>query len=323
MLGWYNRTMTHARFWWLSLIFLALLAACGPRGAVTEPPQPSPTPSPVLTPYHTPTWTPRPTLPLEPLPTPTWPTPTPWVHVIREGDTLLGIALQYGVSLEALQAANPGVDPGFLRVGATLVIPLSQENPAGLPTPTPVPLPWQDLACYPQADGGAWCFVAVRNTTETPLESLSALVRWGEQDAVAQALHNVLHPGQDTVLLAHLPAAGGEAQPKAYWLTSLQADPERLAARYIFGEATVLQADGLPGRLVRYRLQVTWPAQRAPRTLWVVGLGYAGDGRPVAARRWELVAEDLQAGPPLTLEVTLASAGPLLARTVWIVEGRP
>jgi N-acetylmuramoyl-L-alanine amidase len=46
---------------------------------------------------------------------------------IRPGDTLSEIAQRHGVSLEALQAANPLDDPHRLRVGTTLTIP--SESP--------------------------------------------------------------------------------------------------------------------------------------------------------------------------------------------------
>ena len=43
--------------------------------------------------------------------------------MVQPGDTLWLIARRYGISLEALQAANPGVDAWWLMPGQTLVIP--------------------------------------------------------------------------------------------------------------------------------------------------------------------------------------------------------
>ena len=45
-----------------------------------------------------------------PSPTPTV-TPTPHTYKIASGDTLGGLALRFGISLPALQTANPKVDP--------------------------------------------------------------------------------------------------------------------------------------------------------------------------------------------------------------------
>jgi tetratricopeptide (TPR) repeat protein len=47
----------------------------------------------------------------------------PRTHAVVAGETLAGIARKAGVSLTALQAANPGVTPKKLKVGQTLNLP--------------------------------------------------------------------------------------------------------------------------------------------------------------------------------------------------------
>jgi LysM repeat protein len=47
----------------------------------------------------------------------------PRAHIVAAGETLAGIARKSGVSLTALQSANPGVTPKKLRVGQTLNLP--------------------------------------------------------------------------------------------------------------------------------------------------------------------------------------------------------
>ncbi len=44
-------------------------------------------------------------------------------YTVQSGDTLFDIAVRFGVSLPALQAANPAVDPALLQVGQRLFIP--------------------------------------------------------------------------------------------------------------------------------------------------------------------------------------------------------
>jgi len=51
------------------------------------------------------------------------PTPTPRTHIVQPGETLLGIALRYGVTMRALQAANGISDPDHIEIGQVLVIP--------------------------------------------------------------------------------------------------------------------------------------------------------------------------------------------------------
>ncbi|MDR0896237.1 MAG: LysM peptidoglycan-binding domain-containing protein [Oscillospiraceae bacterium] len=54
-------------------------------------------------------------------------------YVVQRGDTFYKIAQQYGLTVQALQEANPGVDPARLQIGQVLCVP------GGQPAPTPCP----------------------------------------------------------------------------------------------------------------------------------------------------------------------------------------
>lgn len=54
-------------------------------------------------------------------------------YTIRSGDTFYNIARTHGISLDALIAANPGVNPDRLFIGQVICIPTSG------PTPPPTP----------------------------------------------------------------------------------------------------------------------------------------------------------------------------------------
>lgn len=61
-------------------------------------------------------------------------------YTIRPDDTLWDIAANYGLSLEELLAANPGVDPRHLMAGQQLVIPgIAQEILAAVQAPQAAP----------------------------------------------------------------------------------------------------------------------------------------------------------------------------------------
>ncbi len=84
------------------------------------------------------------------------------VAIVRPGDTLLGIALEFGVAVEVLRAANPNVDPRSLQVGQQLIIPISPPN--GIPTFPPLiglvlPVP----ICYPLPTERTLCLGEVQN----------------------------------------------------------------------------------------------------------------------------------------------------------------
>ena len=63
-------------------------------------------------------------------PTPT-PTPEPFYHVVQVGDSLTGIAAQYGVDWDDILTANRMADANALRAGDELIIP--GYAPAGVP----------------------------------------------------------------------------------------------------------------------------------------------------------------------------------------------
>jgi LysM repeat protein len=57
------------------------------------------------------------------------PAPTPGqqeIYVVREGDTISGIAARFGVSEEAILELNPMSDRDTLFVGQELIIPLAR-----------------------------------------------------------------------------------------------------------------------------------------------------------------------------------------------------
>ena len=63
------------------------------------------------------------------------------VYRVRPGDTLWLIAQRYGVSWQAIAAANPGIDPWWLAVGQELVIPAPGSQPPGQPPSGQPPQP--------------------------------------------------------------------------------------------------------------------------------------------------------------------------------------
>ena len=109
----------------------------------TESPTPTstPSPTPTSTPTATATDTPEPTPTLEPTETPTAEalpsaeaSPTPFIYVVKSGDNLYTIAQNFGVTVDDIMEAN-NLTSNRLRVGQTLIIPLSTPTPS--PTPEP------------------------------------------------------------------------------------------------------------------------------------------------------------------------------------------
>jgi LysM repeat protein len=71
------------------------------------------------------------------------PTPTPVTYTVRPNDTLFGIALQLGVSLEDLMAINDLTETSVLDVGQVLLVPSGDtpSEPTATATVTTAPPP--------------------------------------------------------------------------------------------------------------------------------------------------------------------------------------
>lgn len=161
-------------------IIAIIIVGCGQVITLTPTPVPTPTPTislalaaATLPPTSTPApYTPAPTM------TPTV-TPTPVVHTIQAGESLLGIASQYGVSVADLQDANGILDPRSLQIGQDLVIPRPeevQEDSAATPSPTPLPVSVQNLYFSETSIGGLWVLGEAQNTSGAPLEQVRITV---------------------------------------------------------------------------------------------------------------------------------------------------
>ncbi len=303
---------------WLALAVIALLVACAhPATPAAPTPMPTVTPSPgwTLTPYASPTATPSPL----PLPSPTLaaaagPSPTPWTYTVVKGDTLLGIALKFGITLKALQQANPGVDPQFLSVGTRLIIPVNGDNPAGLPTPTPMPVTVGQPFCAPQADGSAMCLVTVRNPGQQALESVGVwlvMADGGEQQV--ESLLDVLPPGKSTVLVARfLDAPPPPYRVAARVLRALPLPAESQSQRYATARVRGLQIS-IAGMVARVKGEVVLPKDAALKAVWVLGVAYGPQGQPVGVRRWEAPLP-IDAKTPNAFDFEVYSVGPPIQR---------
>ncbi len=309
------------RFVLTSLIILVALSACGSTAAQAG------TPTAGLTPYVTETHSPTGS-PIPPVSQAILPTPTPFIYTIVSGDTLSGIAQEFGVTLEALIAANPGVQPTALTVGTKLTIPVGGDT-SGEATPTPVPVGLPQARCWPEASGGLWCFALLRNDFPEAIENISVqftlLDPGGKQLAsqVAFAALDILPGWQSMPVAAHFPPPiGPQAAVRAEVLTSIRLlpnDPRYLPASVL---DTLVRLDG-SGRIAQVGGTVRLSGSNGTaNTIWVLGVAYDAAGEAVGIRRWESPAP-LKAGDRLPFSFTLSSLGPAIEHVDFLAEARP
>jgi hypothetical protein len=253
--------------------------------------------------------------------------------VVTEGESLLSIALDYGVSLESLQAANPDVQVRFLSIGAVLVIPPPEGGAAisatQLAPPPPLALDLTDPACYLTATGSLYCLVEVRNPLGTPAENVSARVTLAGSDGLpvangvgfaaveligslsAAPLAVVFEPAPDVDIAARAvelltadPATASVAAGRAFLLEIAeqtgQANGSRLFVRGLVRNASIYAASAASVTVTVYDAR---EALVGYRTVALAG-GMAVD----ATQEFALVVDSL--------------AGPI-ERYAIVAEGRP
>lgn len=270
-----------------------VLSACTP--VETTAPAASPPPKIVLTPYRTATLTTT-AAPLQeatatPLPPPS---PTPRIHTVIAGETLLQIAFLYGLNYESILSANPSISPSMLSVGAQLVIPEGSEpSPAGVVF-TPQPLTLVEQPCYDTMEGGAWCLALVRNESLEGVEGVALEMRLlnteGEQinGKLVPAPLNVLPSGGSLPVGFYFPPP----LPDTY---HLQADlkhafPYAGDSRYLpvtlVHEEPALSENGLQA-VIKGSVMVENPESMA--RLSVLAAAYGMGGELLGMRLWQQV----------------------------------
>jgi hypothetical protein len=147
-------------------------------------------------------------------------TPEPVTYTVVAGDSLSAIAFRFGVDLNALILANPGVNANAMSIGMKLVIPetgavgggdISSTN--GLPTPVINSDGKPD--CYPLEDGRWMCFLLVKNTLDQNIGNITGQVKITGLPVVFTATSplDVVTAGETVPLIAWI--EGREINPEA------------------------------------------------------------------------------------------------------------
>jgi LysM repeat protein len=257
------------------------------------------------------------------------PTTTPFVHIVQKDDTMLGIAIRYGVTLEELLVANPDINPRILSIDQEIFIPsLEGDVPGGLiPTATPIPLQLAQVQCYPTTTLHSWCLTSVVNDGEEWLEGISAIITVfnseGEQiDAqTTYAPLNLLPPGFVMPLGVMFPQSVDLAVATTNTSFVARTVEDRFVALIVDWE---LDTDSTNGSSVKVKvtLQVAGENEFGIEGASVLISALDLDGNVVGYRKAEL-KERLSIGESIELEIEVFSVGPLIDRVEVLAEAFP
>jgi LysM repeat protein len=222
------------------------------------------------------------------------PTATPFTYVVVQGDTLLGIAMRYGVELAELMNANPEVNPRILSIGTELIIPESGELREAFLNPTPIPMDMKDAVCYRTADGGQWCFVNVENNRQEAVENVMARISLLDSSGIlvaeteATTPLNVIGGFQSMPITAYFPPPlPYEVIPQVdvIGVLPLFEDDKRYLEVTIEIEQEIFSLDTLQ---VTVSGSILLPdGQDAASLVWLAVVAYDDSGVVVGVRKWE------------------------------------
>jgi LysM repeat protein len=298
-----------------------LLTGCGPR-----PDSPLHL-SPVnLVPYLTRTavYNPTPTLPATDTPAPS---PTPNLYPIAAGDTLSKIAQRFGIALDALLAANPGIQPAQLSVGQTITIPSASQTPVLELFSTPVPIDLGPVSCFSSVDG-LTCLAPVHNPNSEPLENVKVQITLfsedgrpaDSQDAILPL--NILQPGQSLPASAYFPGIPSALTALSQLKTSTSLTPgdQRYVPAFIQNLFVSIDWNGSSAQITG---QVGVPGgERSASSIWLVAVACDVNGQIVGFRRWDWKGS-IPAGASQPFSMIVYSQGPEIDHIEMQVEARP
>jgi LysM repeat protein len=249
-------------------------------------------------------------------------TPTPATYLVAEGDTFFSIAARLGISLDALMAANPDVDPRLLTPGTTLILPVAGGTEvASIPTPTPVALTVGETKCYSSALGELWCFLPIENVLPTSVENIIAVVQLLAPDGNVLTTLEATPPLNLLGTGAAMPLVAYTSNPPAGWTAtrgqllsaySLSSESDYYLLATVQDASIDISADGsratATGRVEIQNGEVG--------TIWVLAIAYDSAGDVVGIRRWESDSET-------EFQTIVYSLGSKIADVDLLVEARP
>ncbi|PKN94611.1 MAG: hypothetical protein CVU44_05875 [Chloroflexi bacterium HGW-Chloroflexi-6] len=255
------------------------------------------------------------------------PTPTPFTYAVKSGDTISQIAQRYGLTVDEVVAANPGINTQILSIGQVIQIP---SRPAALANALPAPanLTIGPLHCFPSGQG-MWCISLLQNPQAEPIENITGQITLFDQNAEPLGSLDALIPLNILPARAALPiAAFFPSRPPEPFAAQLDiatafllvsGDVRYLPAR-VDNLLTQISADGLSAQVSG---RIFLPESNLPATeIWLAGIAYNENGQVIGFRRWQSSIV-LEPGQSQTFAFAVYSLDGFIDRLEVIAEARP
>jgi len=255
------------------------------------------------------------------------PSATPFLYEIQKNDTLSVIAYRHSITLDDILVANPGIDPNFLSIGTTIVIPIGEGNLAIPPTLTPFSVKVNQPQCYPTADGGLWCLALVNNGESLALENITASITLlsANGDLLAQKI--ALPPTNKVAAESSIPITAFFPAPvppyQSIHVQILTALPVNDKTRYletkIHIEENILSSNFAT---LRGTIEIFSAGDISAHHIIIAAIAYDEDANPIGIRKWETTIEPTSE-TMFPFEIRVFSLGPPIFEVEIISEARP
>ncbi len=292
------------------------MGACLAPPETAEPAPPVPVPvTPTPTWIAVPTFTPTPVIRLVPSAPPGTPvpTPTPRSHRVVAGDTLIGIAYQYGVTVADLRTANHIRDDRLLQIGQVLTIPFIVPDTRVQGTPTPLAHAIVQASATEDGLGLSWIMGGVENRASVPVEQVRIVARLldaagAEVDrAMVLSLRHIVPPGAITPFM--LQVGSGEVAGSQWELSVASSQPAHAGQYYLDLDVSALQVRPFVEWAVSVQGQVTNRGLASAHDVEVVVMAMNDAGQIIGVRVLRPVPTALAPGGAVPFAGTVFALG--------------
>ena len=250
---------------------------------------------------------------------------------------MIGIAFNFGITVDELMVANPTANPNILSIGTQLIIPLPEElqgeDSQAEALPELLPLQTSPVTCYPVRSGGVWCFWLVTNNLDQYAENISGAIHlYNDQDEQAASqntitLVNVLKPGESIPLFAYFqPPVPQWTEVQGQLISAVPAN--QYETRYQAATIENLEVkssnpsdSSQESQSMTVSGTLNYPAfegSSAPEYAWVVAAAYDTDSNVVGVRRWQ--ADEVPATGQINFTFEVYSLGKPIDRVELLSE---
>ncbi|MFN3492444.1 MAG: hypothetical protein ACK40V_09520, partial [Anaerolineales bacterium] len=190
-------------------------------------------------------------------------------------------------------------------------------------TPTPLPVPITQTACYPDSSSGLHCFALIQNETPNILENVSVKFNLLDESnnviasETAFIILDIIPANSSLPVYAYFSNINRAVNPQAQLLSALQNNSNNYLPAMIQNSIAEIN-----GKYAQLSGKIYLPAESQPASqIWVAAVAYNQDGNVVGVRRWE--GGGIQPGGSINFQFSVSSVGHDIEAVEFFIQAKP